>query len=127
MQRNTVQKQIILDALIKLGTHPTVEEVYAEVQKKHPTISKTTVYRNLRGLAEAGKAHQVALPDSTERYDGYTEQHYHFRCRSCTRVFDIEVDHLEDINNIVQNKYNHKIDRHDVIFIGICIECEGGS
>ena len=123
MQRNTVQRQIILDALGNLGTHPTVEEVYAAVQKEHPTISKTTVYRNLRGLAQAGMILQISLPDSAERYDGNGHPHYHFKCSGCGCILDVDIDYLEYINALVQGKYGCKIDRHDVVFTGVCADC----
>ena len=123
MQRNTVQRQIILDALGKLGTHPTVEEIYAAVQKEHPTISKSTVYRNLRGLAQSGMILQISLPDSAERYDGNNHPHYHFKCRGCGCILDVEIDHLDHLNTLIQSKYGFEIDRHDVVFTGACIDC----
>ena len=126
MKRSTIQRQIILDALVKMKTHPTVDEVYTAVQKYHPTISKTTVYRNLRGLSDAGIIHQISLPDSVERYDGDTSLHYHFKCRDCNLVFDIfdiEIDYVQDINNAVNDKYGYQVDRHDIVFTGTCGGC----
>ena len=67
MKRNTVQREIILKTLQKFDTHPTVEEVYLEVHKSHPTISKVTVYRNLRQLAEDGLVGRVLLQEELER------------------------------------------------------------
>ena len=46
-RRNTIQKQLVLEAVAQLHNHPTAEQVYAQVVKEHPTISKATVYRNL--------------------------------------------------------------------------------
>ncbi|MCL2773009.1 MAG: transcriptional repressor [Oscillospiraceae bacterium] len=123
-KRNTAQQQIILDALKKFSTHPTVEEVYAEVNKNHPKISMTTVYRNLRKLAESGEIRQVSLPDETERYDRRTERHYHFKCRECGKIFDVDIGYLDGINETVQKKYGFQIDEHDVIFKGICQQCK---
>jgi Fur family peroxide stress response transcriptional regulator len=77
MGRNTVQRQIILAGLRRLDTHPTIEEVYAEIKKEHPSISKTTVYRNLRQLAKDDIIRQVLLPDGLERYDKHNTKHHH--------------------------------------------------
>ena len=74
MERNTVQRKILLDSLMKLNTHPTIEELYSEIHEEHPSISKTTVYRNLRQLARNGIIRQVSLSDGLERYDGRTEK-----------------------------------------------------
>ena len=42
-KRNTIQKQLVLEAVAQLHNHPTAEQVYAQVVKAHPTISKATV------------------------------------------------------------------------------------
>jgi len=123
-QRNTVQKQIILDALQKKKTHPTIEEVYAEVHKMHPSISKTTVYRNLRQLAGKGLVRQVSLPDGLERYDGQVMRHYHFTCNRCGAILDLELDYLAEMNDRVQRLYGIQVDGHDVIFSGVCRQCK---
>jgi len=123
IQRKTVQRQIILDALMKLNSHPTIEELYAEIQKEHPAISKTTVYRNLRQLSKEGVIREVSLPDGLERYDTYTGQHYHFKCKNCGHIFDVDMEYLAGINDTVQGKYGFHVDEHDVVFSGICDKC----
>ena len=124
MGRNTVQRQIILTGLRKLNTHPTIEEVYAEIQKEHPAISKTTVYRNLRQLAESGIIRQVSLPDGLERYDRFATPHYHFRCMKCNSILDVEMKYLSNIDDEIQEKYNFQVDKHDVVFTGVCMKCK---
>ena len=124
MGRNTVQRQIILAGLQKLNTHPTIEEVYTEVQKEHSAISKTTVYRNLRQLANDGIIRQVLLPDGLERYDRFTSQHHHFSCIKCGRILDVEIDYLADIDGAIREKYGYMVDKHDVVFSGTCLKCK---
>ena len=123
IQRNTVQRQIILEALKKLYTHPTVEEVYTQIHKNHPTISKATVYRNLRLLAERGEIGQVSLPDDADRFDERTDQHYHFKCKLCGELSDVDVEYLAAIDETVREKYGFQVDEHDVVFRGICKKC----
>ena len=125
MSRNTVQRQIILDTLIKLKTHPPIEEIYAEIQKEHPAISKTTVYRNLRQLAKNNVIREVSLADGLERYDDTNFCHYHFKCRSCGKIFDVDMDYIAKINNKVQEKHGFHIDEHEIVFRGICVKCRG--
>jgi len=124
IKRNTIQRQIILDALIKLDTHPSIEEIYAQIQAEHPSISKTTVYRNLRQLAEAGIIRRVSLPDGLERYDKRVHRHYHFRCRACDCIHDVEIAPLTAINDEVREKHGFQVDGHDVVFSGVCIACQ---
>ena len=123
-QRNTVQRQIIYNALKKLSKHPAIDEIYAEIHSEHPSISKATVYRNLRQLASNGIISQVSLPDGLERYDERITQHYHFKCRRCGEILDVDIEYLDGINNIVQGKYGVQVDGHDVVFSGTCKMCK---
>ena len=123
MARNTIQRQIILEQIKKMCTHPTVEEVYLHIHKIHPTISKATMYRNLHLLARRGEIRQILLPDGAERFDGRTGQHYHFKCKSCGGISDVDVEYLSGINEIVRQKYGLQVDEHDVMFRGICTTC----
>jgi Fe2+ or Zn2+ uptake regulation protein len=123
MERNTLQRQIILNAMAKLQTHPTIDEVYVEIQKEYPSISKTTVYRNLRQLARKGSIREVSLPDGLERYDAHTHKHHHFNCKKCGGIFDIDIEYPADINSKVQEKYGFQVDDYGLVFEGICQEC----
>ena len=108
---------------MKLNNHSTIEELHAEIQKDHPAISKSTVYRNLRQLAKDGEIREVSLLDGLERYDTYTGQHYHFKCKNCSHIFDVDMEYLAGINDTVQGKYGFHVDEHDVVFSGICDKC----
>ena len=124
IQRNTLQRQIVLDVLKKLKTHPTIDEIYTVIHNDHPLISKTTVYRNLRQLAASGIIRQVSLPDGLERYDDRIDQHYHFKCKNCGSIFDVDIEYLAGINDVVQGKYKVQVDEHDVVFSGVCQKCD---
>ena len=54
-RRNTIQRALVLEAVKTLHCHATADEVYEEIIKEHPTISKATVYRNLNLLSEMGE------------------------------------------------------------------------
>ena len=64
--RNTIQRQLVLSAVRQLQNHPTADEVYQEVQKNCPTISRATVYRNLKLLAEEGEIRLRNISGSPE-------------------------------------------------------------
>jgi Fe2+ or Zn2+ uptake regulation protein len=123
-KRNTIQRKIVLNALVKLNNHPTIDEIYTDIRREHPSISKTTVYRNLRQLAKAGYVRQIAVQDGLERYDARTCRHYHFKCRDCNRIYDVDIGYLSEINGAVQEIYGFKVTGHDIIFSGVCAGCE---
>ena len=124
-QRNTVQRQIVLDALRSNKAHPANEEIYAQIHREHPSISRTTVYRNLRLLAASEIIRKVLLQDGLDRYDDRADQHYHFKCKKCGNIIDVDVKRLTDIDKEVQKKYGFRVEGHDILFSGICTECKG--
>ncbi len=88
-RRHTPQRQVILDELHALHTHPTAAELYALVRQRLPRISLGTVYRNLEVLCEDGLARQLPLAGADTRYDGQVHRHDHVRCTACGIVRDL--------------------------------------
>lgn len=88
-RRNTLQKEIIHRTLCDMDCHPTAAMVYEEVHRRHPTISRSTVYRVLGQMAEEGLILRLGLVGSDDRYDGNIHRHGHVRCRLCGAVADI--------------------------------------
>ena len=123
IQRNTVQRRMVLGALKKLNSHPTVDKVFDEVCKEHPSISKTTVYRNLRQLADNNVIRQVFMSDGLERYDFVAERHSHFNCKKCGSIIDVEVEYFESMDEFVRKKHGFLVDEHNVMFSGVCTNC----
>ena len=122
--RNTVQKRLISEQLHALGDHPTVDEVYEAVRKRRPTISKATVYRVLRGMADAGDALCVSIAGAAERFDHRTDPHFHVVCEVCGHVEDVEESTLGDIDwDAVQGASGYAITGHELQFRGICPAC----
>ena len=86
--RNTKQREEVLNAVRTLMYHPTAEEVYLDVSRKNPSISKGTVYRNLNLLTQLGEISKISMPGSEpDRFDHITEEnHHHAFCRCCRRT-----------------------------------------
>jgi len=125
-QRQTIQKQIILETLDKLKHvkgHLSIDEIYSEINKDYASISKTTVYRNVRQLAEAGKLKPVLLEDGLERYDVNLEDHHHFTCRTCGTIYDAEIKGLLDFSQCLDENYGFTTEGINLSFTGICSDC----
>jgi len=121
MQRLTNQKQVILDYVQSVYSHPTAEEVYLAVKRKLPRISLGTVYRNLENFAEEGTI--LELRGRIKRYDGNTSNHQHFICTNCDHIFDIFEKSI-DLNKIRKKIYKiGRIKRYDFYIYGICRSC----
>lgn len=121
--RTTKQRELILDELRSVRTHPTAIEVYERVRKKLPKISLGTVYRNLELLSEYGLIQKLEMAGTQKRFDGITENHYHVRCIVCGRVDDVEIEPLETINDAIGSASDYDILWHRLEFVGICPRC----
>jgi len=123
-KRNTIQRQLIYDAVKQLNIHATAEQVFEHVVKKYPTISKATVYRNLNQMAELGELLNAGNLLGSTRYDHNCHEHYHFACEMCKRIFDVEGDFSDVIENL-RNKNGFDITSGGISFTGVCNNCAG--
>ena len=73
-RRNTIQRQLVMQAVQGLD-HPDAEEVYENVSREHPNVSKGTVYRNLNVLAAQGEILKVETGDGADKFDFRTDEH----------------------------------------------------
>ena len=79
-RRNTIQKDLVKNAVYEMKRHVTANEVYESLKKEYPTIGKGTVYRNLDILSEEGALRKVEVPDGANRFDITLNNHYHVTC-----------------------------------------------
>lgn len=123
-KRNTIQGQLVLNAVRQLGNHPTADDVYSYVINQHPNISKGTVYRNLNSLSEDGLLLKISVPDAADRFDHNTQMHYHIKCMNCGKFDDVFIEYMSDIDDKTSKLTGYKILSHDIVFKGFCPECK---
>ncbi len=105
-------------------SHPTAEWLYEEVKKEIPNISLGTVYRNLRMMKEQGDILELEQTGTYRRFDGNSANHYHFRCLSCARVFDIDEPVVVGMDKRVEKNTGFKVLHHRLEFHGLCRDCQ---
>lgn len=123
--RLTTQRQIILEELAKVTSHPTANEVYDMVRKRLPRIGLGTVYRNLELMADSGIILKLEVGGTQKRFDATVAPHYHIRCISCGKVDDIDIKVQEQINAKAAEASDYDILGHHIEFTGICSDCTG--
>jgi len=121
--RMTQQRQVILEELRKVSTHPSADEIYEMVRKRLPRISLGTVYRNLEILAARGEIQKLEFGCSLKRFDRVAADHYHIRCLDCGRVIDAPPGSDVCITHELSAYTDFKIIGHKLEFIGICPAC----
>ena len=101
-RRNTIQRDITLQAVRSLKNHATADEIYTYVSQEHPRIGKGTIYRNLNILAEEGKIRKLEIPGGPDCFDHNCTEHHHMRCVRCGRVFDVDLKPLPKLDDLVR-------------------------
>ena len=124
MRRDTKQREAILNLLKNTRSHPTADQLYSEVRKEIPNISMGTVYRNLQVLQESGLISALNINVAQSRYEIKQENHYHFRCEHCERVFDLDEPINKEINDRIARKTGFTISNHQTEFRGLCNNCK---
>jgi len=121
--RNTIQFALVFDAVNLLQNHATADQIYEEIIKTHPHVSKCTVYRNLNRLSEMGKIHKLSIPGSPDRFDHMCHKHYHIKCKMCGCIFDVDMEYIADLQKQIRDTHGFEITGHDIVFQGLCPSC----
>jgi len=124
VSRKSKQKDSILRVVKETNSHPTAEWIYEEVRREIPNISLGTVYRDLNLLKQEGEISELDLAGTLRRFDGNVQNHYHFRCEQCGRVFDMDEPVNEEIDKRIIQKTGFNVSHHVLEFRGLCKECQ---
>ena len=123
-RRNTIQKDLVRNAVYEMRRHVTANEVYEFVKEVYPTIGKGTVYRNLDILVEEGALRKVEVPDGPNRFDFTLKNHYHVRCVNCGEISDVDMDEILGLLEKIHDTHGTDFLGYDILFKGICPKCQ---
>lgn len=118
----SVQRIAVMEYLLNHHTHPTVEDIYAELQPEIPTLSRTTVYNTLKLFASHGAAVMLTIDEKRACFDSILTPHAHFICRKCGRIFDVDLKEAGEVAHPSELPAGHVEEEH-VYYKGVCREC----
>lgn len=119
----SVQRIAVMEYLMDHHTHPTVEDIYAELQPEIPTLSRTTVYNTLKLFAAHGAAVMLTIDEKRACFDSILTPHAHFICRKCGRIFDVDLKEADEGACPVTLPEGTVEEKH-VYYKGICKDCK---
>lgn len=117
--RFTPQRQHVYSVLLQKRDHPTAEEVFIRAKRQMPEISLATVYNCLEALVRSGLARQLTLDRGAARFCPNMQEHCHFYCDTCGKVFDIALPAPSDVGL----PRGFSAGRIDMTIHGNCPEC----
>ena len=116
----TIQRLAVLQSLENTRQHPTADQVLVAVRRKFPSVSRATVYNTLEALTKAGIIQQITVDPAVARYDADVGPHAHFRCRTCSTVYDIPLN--EEVN-LAKHIEGHHVEAVRTYAYGVCAMC----
>ncbi len=123
-RRKSLQRERIFKLIEESRMHPTAQWLLIEMKKDFPMINEANLYRNIRILIEEGEIVTRDIGDGVEHYDSITTNHYHFVCKECGRILDLDIPVEEHVSSEMQQLIEHQIESHTIQFFGICEDCQ---
>jgi Fur family transcriptional regulator, ferric uptake regulator len=128
MERNTRQREAVLDAIGRAGRALTPGEILALAQASVASLNLSTIYRHLTALQGEARIVKVLLPGQAARFEaachegarGAGHHHHHFHCNACDRVYAL---HACPGSMQEMAPEGFVVDSHEITLRGECADC----
>lgn len=124
-QRETRQKRALSAVLDETEGFRSAQDLYADLRARGQTVGLTTVYNQLRALAEAGMVDTLRTEDGETLYRrcGTEHHHHHLVCRRCGATVEVEGPEVERWADRVAGQHGFVDIAHTVEIVGTCADC----
>jgi Fur family transcriptional regulator, ferric uptake regulator len=116
----------ILNSLKKFNKPAKVDFIYDDL---NGSVDRTTIYRTLDSLVEAGVVIKVDFGHSHAHYElaDSNNHHHHLICDKCGVVEDVKISNDDALEKsaLANSKSFAKIKTHSLEFFGLCHDCVG--
>jgi Fur family peroxide stress response transcriptional regulator len=119
----TPQRLQILDVVLGLEDHPSADEVHHALARRHPRVSRATVFRTLESFTRLGVLKKASHASGGVRYDGRCERHHHLVCVRCDRIVDFSDERLDAVSVPDTRRFGFRVLDLQVELRGICRQC----
>jgi Fur family peroxide stress response transcriptional regulator len=119
----TPQRIAILEYLEGNHGHPSAEDIYREVMKKHPTVSFATVYNTLEALKKRREIVEITIDPERKHYESNISPHHHIVCIICKEISDVFADYSESLRLPEEVQEEFIATGNHVEFYGVCKQC----
>jgi Fur family ferric uptake transcriptional regulator len=123
-QRFTSQQRQLVKHIFARHTHFDPEQLVDDLRAAGRRVSRSTVYRSLGKLVEAGLLKKIEIGARTV-YDhdyGYP-QHEHLVCEQCGTMIEFQHPAIEAAVRDVTGQQRFRADGHTLVVRGTCAAC----
>jgi Fur family ferric uptake transcriptional regulator len=129
--KHSKPRECIIRIFLGMDKHVSVDELWATVRKKCPSVGFATVYRTMKLLCESGLCAEIRFDDGTTRYEHLygRDHHDHLICTKCGRFVEVMEAGIEKLQEQLMKRHGFLPQFHRMNLYGICRECrdDGGT
>lgn len=119
--KRSEQREAILDVFLETEDHLSVDDLLALVHRRRPDVGRTTVYRTLKLLREAGLASELHVGGETRFERDYNREHHdHLICEECGEIIEFTSPEIERLQEEIARKLGFTIKGHRHQIYGLC-------
>ena len=124
----TKPRLLLMEILLKNRAPLKIEEI---IKLSKGKLAISSLYRIINNLKNFNVISEIKTPDNTKVIELSSledDHHHHIFCESCGAVYDFDIndqieDDLEKEILKVEEKYNVKVNSHNLEFFGFCNKC----
>ncbi len=126
-ERSTRQKRALAAILESSDIFRSAQELFTELRARGENVGLTTVYNQLRALAENGEVDVLRSDDGESLYRRCAtgDHHHHLVCRRCGRTVEVEGPEVERWAEKVAAENQFVGVSHTLEVFGTCAACVG--
>jgi Fur family transcriptional regulator, ferric uptake regulator len=121
--RITSARRALVRALVTADGHVTADDLAAEVQRAHPDVHRSTIYRTLDALEQLGVVDHTHLGHGRAVYHLTDQRHQHLVCESCGHVVEAPRDLFDDLARELERRYRFTLRPEHFAALGRCSAC----
>lgn len=126
-KRLTPERAIIVEEVFSSHEHFDPDQLIARLTQRQDgrRVSRSTVYRTLTDLDEAGLLRKVARNNDRDIYEhdyGYP-QHDHLICGKCGKLIEFRNEEIASILDKVATERGFRMTGHRLEVYGTCADC----
>lgn len=125
--RCTVQRSLVLDAVLNSDRHIDAETLITIVREKDSSLGVATVYRTLRMMTSAKLLVERYFDGTRARFefvDSHDDHHDHIICQSCKKIVEFFNEDLENLQIQIAKELKFDLKNHRMELFGVCRECQ---
>jgi Fur family iron response transcriptional regulator len=85
----SAQRVAVADYVLYTTNHPSADQVWAEVKRTFPMLSRATVYNTLNLFTEKGLLRELVLAEGKVVFDPKLDPHHHFLDEDSGEIVDV--------------------------------------